>query len=798
MRPCEGDLMAIRLVPKYRLLLLLFWSFQAAHAQRIQLAIEVTESPGQVVSNAAVFVNNRKFKADSLGMLSLTEAAGPCHISVTAAGHYPNQFDLVLGGDTTLPVVMTVRESLLSSVNVYASRNVYRNQMATHFLAIDDIKKMPVLLGEVDPLKTITLLPGIKSGGDGGGGIYVRGGGPDQNLFLLDGVPVYNPNHLLGFFSIFNGDAIKGIEAIKGGIPAEYGGRLSSVINVTTREGDKDSLKGSGGIGLISSRLSLEGPIKKGRSSFMISGRRTYIDEVAGLVAKKQLGGNGYFFFDVNAKADYIFDAGNSLNFTFYKGKDKFSYANTDKPGRERYFDALWGNTIAGLTWKNRLNGNLQHYLSVTYNDFKLVSNINYTTSGFIFASGLRDYQLKDDWKLRSTDWLRWKWGAQYTLHRFSPGAGSTTAGTQEFVSKISDQFAREAAGYVSMDMDISRRLNLIAGLRYSYFDQVGPTDRVVYDKAGVPTGETEHYKKGQSIAAYHYPEPRASAVYTLGGQSSLKASYTRMIQYLHLATTSAATFPSDVWTPVSKLIKPGISDQVSLGYYRTSRDNMWEMSAETYYKTLQHQLEFRPGAQLLLNQNIEAEMVFGTGKAYGIEMLLQKKRGRLTGWIGYTLSRSERTYAQLNDGKPFPYRYDRTHDVSIVANYSINRKWTFSGVIIYGTGNALTLPTGRFNFFTGINDAQSPTFNVVNQYGKLNDYRMPAYHRMDIAFTYIPHPDSKRFLKGSWVFSINNIYNRYNPYFIYLDTDQDTHKVVGKEVYLFPITPGITYNFKF
>ena len=791
--------MITRLFVKYRLLLLLLWVSQGAVAQRVQLTIEVRESPGQVVSNAAVTINSRKFRADSLGILTTSVSAGLNHISVTSTGHYPGSADLQIERDTAVAVIMHVRESLLSGVNVYASRNVYRNQMATHFLGIEEIKKLPVLLGEVDPVKTLTLLPGIKNGGDGGGGIYVRGGGPDQNLFLLDGVPVYNPSHLLGFFSIFNGDAISGIEAIKGGIPAEYGGRLSSVINVSTRAGDKDSIRGSGGIGLISSRLSLEGPIKKGKSSFMISGRRTYIDEVVGLVAKSKLGGNGYFFYDVNAKADYIFDRNNKLDFTFYKGRDKFSYANTDVPGRERYFDALWGNTLAGLSWKSKINNNLQQELALTYNDFALVSNIDYTTSGFVFASGLRDYQLKTDWKLRSSDWLRWKWGAQYILHRFSPGAGSTTSGIQQFVSQISNQYAREAAAYASMDMDVTRRLNLVAGIRYSYFDQVGPTDRVVYDQNGVPTGQTQHYKKGQSIASYHYPEPRLSAVYKLNGQSSLKGSYTRMIQYLHLATTSAATFPSDVWTPVSKLIKPGISDQVALGYYRNSRDNMWEMSAETYYKRLQNELEFRPGAQLLLNQNIEGEMIFGSGKAYGIELLLQKKRGKLTGWIGYTLSRSERTFAALNDGKAFPYRYDRTHDISVVGNYSINRRWTFSTVFVYGTGNALTLPTGRFNFFSGVNGADhTPVFTTINQYGKINDYRMPAYNRLDIAFTYTPHPDSKRFLKGSWVFSINNIYNRYNPYFIYLDVDQDTHKVVGKEVYLFPITPGITYNFKF
>jgi hypothetical protein len=349
------------------------------------------------------------------------------------------------------------------------------------------------------------------------------------------------------------------------------------------------------------------------------------------------------------------------------------------------------------------------------------------------------------------------------------------------------------------MDMNITARLNMVAGLRYSYFNQVGPTERVLYGPDGSPSGETEIFRKGESIARYQYPEPRVSFLYKMPDDASIKLSYTRTIQYLHLATTSAATFPSDLWMPSGKLVKPGIAEQVAAGYFKDFGKGVYEMNVEVYYKTMSNQVEFKPGAQLLLNQNLEGEMIFGSGKAYGVEFFVQKKTGRFTGWIGYTLSRAERTFPAMNDGKPFPYRYDRTHDVSVVANYHINKKWEASGVFVYGTGNALTMPTGRFIYNIGYDgEERRPLFTNVNQYDKINDYRMPAYHRMDIAFTYTPNPDSKKRFKSSWNFSLYNVYNRYNPYFIYFDVREDEQTIKGKKVFLFPIIPGVTWNFKF
>lgn len=771
-----------------------------ASAQTYRVNIFVSGDSSFIVPYASVKLQQEKMTTDSLGQLHLDLAPGNYVLSVSAVGYYNETWQIRLSGDTSLRILLRTRQSMLGNVTVSANRHVVKNQMSVQSINIEQLKKLPVILGEIDPLKTITLLPGIKSGGEASAGIYVRGGGPDQNLILLDGIPVYNPNHLLGFFSIFNGEAIRNIEVIKGGMPAEYGGRLSSVINVETRSGNKDSIKGSGGIGLISSRLSVEGPLIKGKSSFIVSARRTYIDQVGRLVAKSQIGDNGYYFYDINAKADYVIDKNNTIDLTLYNGLDDFSYVdNDDNDGRDRYFNANWGNTLAGLSWKQQINKKLKQEFSAIYNQFNLDSRITYATTTFAFASGLKDYQLKNDWTYNVRSFMKWKWGAQYVWHNFRPGAGGVTSGIQEFKSRLNDQYAREAAAYFGADVRVSPTINIIAGLRYSYFDQIGPTEQVIYDPDGVPTGEVRRYGRGESIARYHYPEPRMNLLYRLNAGSSIKASYTRTVQYLHLATTSAATFPSDLWVPSSKLIRPGVAEQVALGYFRDINSGVYEFSAEAYYKTMSNQLEFRPGAQLLLNQNIEGEMIFGTGKAYGLELFLQKKRGQLTGWIGYTLSRTERTFPDLNEGKPFPYRYDRTHDLSIVANYRLSPKWEASGVFVYGTGNALTMPVGRFTYNVGYDAYRgAPIFTNVNQYSGINDYRMPAYHRMDIAFTYTPKPDSKKRFKSSWNFSLYNLYNRYNPYFIYLDTNDSERTIQGKKVFLFPIIPGVTWNFKF
>jgi hypothetical protein len=786
---------------KYILTFLIFLGCTNLFSQNLRLSIAVKDEAKLEVAEATIQVNQKKYKADSTGNAAITLPTGRHTINVSAVNYFPATVSLYTLVDTAITVVMRMRESLLGNVTVTTSRNISRNQTGVQTISGSQLRKIPVVLGEIDPLKTITLLPGVKNGGEASAGIYVRGGGPDQNLVLLDGIPVYNPNHLLGFFSIFNGEAIKNVEVIKGGIPAEYGGRLSSVIAIDTREGNRDSIKGSGGIGAISSRISVEGPIVKGKSSFIISARRTYIDQIAKVLAKSRVGGNGYFFYDVNAKADYVIDKNNQLLLTVYSGRDQFTFEDPDegRDGNDRIFKTYWGNTLAGLAWKQKLGKKFSHETGIYYNTFELDSRFGFSTNSFLFSSGLSDMQGKTDWTYSSNNWFKIKFGAIHTWHKFNPGAGGFTSGVQEFKSQIQDQFAREAAAYISADVNFTPNINIIVGLRYSLFSQVGPTNRVIYDEEGVPTGEVQSFKKGETIARYHSPEPRISGLLKLPNAASIKASYTRTIQYLHLATTSGATFPSDLWIPSSSVIKPSNAEQVSLGYFKNFSNNTYEASIETYYKVMNNQIEFRPGAQLLLNQNIEGEMIFGSGKAYGIELFFQKKRGKLTGWIGYTLSRAERTFPELNQGKPYPYRYDRTHDLSVVINYPLGKKWEASAVFVYGTGNAMTIPTGRFSYNLGYNTQdQQPIFTNINQYDKVNDYRMPAYHRFDISFTYTRRPESVKRFKSSWNLSVYNVYNRANPYFIYLDADRGGNTIKGKMGYLFPIVPSVTWNFKF
>ncbi len=777
------------------ILLCLLQGTHAASAQTIELIISVSNSIQTPLSNASIDINSLRSLADSNGKFSRVVAPGNHIVTVSAVGYYDTLLHIALRSDTIIHIILKQKEKQLSNVVITAEKNNHKTEMSSFVLDVTQLKKLPVILGEIDPLKTITLLPGVK-GGEGGGAIYVRGGGPDQNLILLDDIPIYNPNHLLGFFSVFNGEAIKNVTVKKGDISAAYGGRLSSVISVDTREGNKDSMIYSGGIGLISSTLSVEGPLVKQKSSIMLSARRTYVDQVAKFVARKAMGGNAYYFYDINAKADYEINNSNKLQFTFYTGKDRFSYVND----KNSLFEANWGNTIAGLTWKQQLlQGKLKHSLSLIYSAFGLDSYYSYDISDYIFTSSVNDYQVKTNWTYSPSGSININWGIQYIWHRFKPGAGDITEGIQEFKTRVNNQFAREAALFISTNFKINSRLNATTGLRYSYFNQVGPTQRMIYNDNGSFTGETEFFNKGERIAHYAYPEPRLNIAYALSGVSTVQFSYNRIIQYLHLATTSGATFPSDIWIPSGQTVRPGIAQQASIGYYRNTTHNKYLFSVETYYKHLSNQVEFKQGAQLLLNQNIEGEMMFGKGKAYGIELLTEKKKGRLTGWIGYTLSKTERTFEQMNGGKPFPYRYDRTHDLSVVANFTLNARWSFSSVFVYGTGNALTMPTGSVNYNVGFNASQrSLSFTSLNEYKDINNYRLPAYCRLDISATYTPKPRRNKKFKSSWNFSIYNVCNRQNPYFIYMDINQKEKSLQGKMVYLFPVTPAVSWHFKF
>lgn len=777
--------------------------FSQAVAQQYILSGKITDAEtGESLIGASVLnLDNAKQygTADVKGYYKIFLEKGTYTFKVSYVGYETQNVEITIDGNTTQNFQLKSTAVDVGEVVVKGKAedaNVKSIEMSTVELKGKTIKKLPVIFGEMDVLKTITLLPGIKSGGEGNTGFYVRGGGPDQNLVLLDGAVVYNASHLLGFFSVFNGDAVEDIEVIKGGMPANYGGRLSSIVSVDMKEGDKYKYRVNGGIGLISSRLQVEGPIQKGKSSFVVSGRRTYGDAVARPFLADSLKQNALYFYDLNAKLTFNLSPKDRLYFTGYWGRDVFRFVN-NRVNRFT-FTVGWGNRIGSVRWNRIYNSKLSSNVSVTYNDFELGSSAEFAAGKLDVFSGLRDITGKADFIYIPNKKVKVKYGGQYIYHTFIPGILSAQQSGVDINSEINRQFAHEGAAYVSLDYELSTRWFINAGLRYSAFDQVGPYKRPLFDDLGAPTGEFQEYGRGESIQLWHGAEPRFSFRYLLTTTSSVKGSYTRTLQYLHLATSSSATLPTDLWVPSSRLVKPQIADQVALGLFKNFKKDTYEASVEGYYKPMQNQIEFRPGAQLFFNQNLENEMVFGRGLSYGVEFLIKKVKGKTTGWIGYTWSKTTRTFDIFNNGDPYFYRYDRRHDISVVLSHQINKKWDFNFVFVYGSGNVLTLPQQRITYNFGVSPLNpAPFFNIVDRYVDIANYRMPAYHRADISFNYTPKPDAKRF-KSTWNFSIYNIYSRANPYFIYFDPDVFTGTVKARMVYLFPIIPSVTWNFKF
>jgi hypothetical protein len=692
------------------------------------------------------------------------------------------------------PVPISSKEVVITGEK--SNKQITSTTMSIAEISGEKLKSLPVILGEQDVLKAITLLPGIKSGGEAGTGFYVRGGGPDQNLILMDEAVVYNPSHLFGFLSVFNSDAVKNIEIIKGGMPANYGGRLSSILNVTMREGNNKKMQSSGGIGLISSRLTVEGPIKKGISSFLVSGRRTYIDVLAKPFVPAGLQGNSNYFYDFNVKTNWVLNDKNRLFFSGYFGRDVLNFQSPRN--KDVFFNFGWGNSTATLRWNHLFNKQLFLNTSFIYNRYDLFNNFTFGNNGFNVKSGVEDINLKMDFNWFGLSNHSIKYGYNYTFHKFQPGILSGSIGNTDLNQAVNSQYAHEFAVYLADEWKINQRIALNIGLRAVAFNLVGPFEQKEYDTdTGLPTGLSKTYKNSESIAFYPVLEPRASVTYLINEASSVKASFTQTYQFLHLATTSGAQFPVDLWVPSSQKVKPQLAYQYAIGYYRNFLNDAIETSVETYYKPMFNQIEFKPGAQLFFNQNLENEMVFGKGLSYGIEFLVRKNSGRLNGWVGYTWSRSTRQFDQLNQGQVYFYRYDRTHDMSLTLSYQINKKWTTNFVFVFGTGNAVTLPSGRYAYRFGFNQTENkPEFVFVDVYDKINSYRLPAYHRADISFTYLGKKTEK--WESSWNFSIYNLYNRANPYFIYFYPDIELGQVKAYLVYLFPILPSVQWNFKF
>ncbi len=785
--------------------LLILCAFALKAQQRYSISGYVKDSSnGETLIGASVYIKELKMgtTANEYGFFVFNVPQGDYTLVTTYMGFRNKELKVKVNQNMKVAfhlsdIKMQTDEVVITSERT--DRNVKSTEMSRIEISGDKIKELPVILGEPDVLKAITLLPGIKSGGEASTGFYVRGGGPDQNLVLMDEGVIYNPSHLLGFLSVFNTDAIRNVEVIKGGMPAQYGGRLSSILNVSLKEGNNQKYQVNGGIGLIASRVSVEGPIKKGKSSFIVSGRRTYIDAIVRPFLADSISGNGYYFYDFNLKANYSFSDKDRLFFSGYIGRDIFNFIsprNTDFK-----VNISWGNIMASTRWNHVFSDKVFSNLSLVYNQYDLTNRFEFGQNDFKVefnaSSGIHDWNLKYDFQHLATSKHKLRYGAAYTLHTFQPGIANGQAGTTNISEKIANQYAHEAAVYLQDEWQMTSRITLNAGIRYVLFNMVGPYTQYSFNEENVKTGIEKEWKFNESIALYHGAEPRAAATYLLNSESSVKASFTQTYQFLHLATTSGAAFPADLWIPSSAKVKPQLAYQGAIGYFRNFKNNEYESSVEVYYKPMYNQIEFKPGTRLFFNQNLESSVIPGQGLSYGVEFFIKKKFGKTTGWIGYTWSRTTRQFDELNDGQAFFYRYDRTHDMSFVLTQVLNKKWTMNFVFVFGTGNAVTLPTSRMPFRIGFETTTGdPKFQFIDLYDKINDYRLPAYHRADISFTYT-HKKTKKW-ESAWNFSVYNLYNRANPFFIYFYPDIENQEVKAYMVYLFPILPSVAWNFKF
>jgi hypothetical protein len=651
--------------------------------------------------------------------------------------------------------------------------NVTNTQMGIEKLDVKEIQNIPVLFGEKDVLKTLQLLPGIKSAGEGNSGIYVRGGGADQNLILLDEATVYSASHFLGFFSVFNSDAIRDITIYKGTMPAEYGGRLSSVLDIKMKEGNDKHFAVNGGIGLIASRLTVEGPIVDEKSSFSISGRRTYADLFLKLSKDSSINQSRLYFYDLNAKVNYQLGENDRIYLSGYFGNDVLGLGNI--------VGINWGNSTGTLRWNHLFSDKMFSNTSLIYSMYDYNIDLNFSGNKITIFSRIQDYNFKEDLHYFLDDVNGIKFGLNSVYHVIVPGTVTATNNSQTNSLQLTNKYSWENSLYVSHEYKPTPIINLEYGLRFSSFSVLGPGILYTYNDLG-ETLDSLPYSSGKFIKIYFNVEPRITLTYILNDESSLKTSYVRSTQNLHLLSNSTSSNPTDMWIPSSNNVQPEISDQVSLGYYRNFDDNTYEFSAETYYKNLQHQIDYKNGAQLNFNENVESQLLYGSGRAYGIELFLKKKYGRFNGWIGYTLSRVELKFPTVNNGNYYPARQDRTHDISIVGIYQASEKWTLSATWVYNTGNAVTFPSGKYEI-----DGR-----ILNYYTERNAYRMPAYHRLDLGATW-------QSVNSSWTFSLYNAYGRQNAYSIRFQVDpNDNTKTQAVQTALFRFVPSVTYNFRF
>lgn len=762
---------------KLCLLLVLLGLSASAWAQRYTVSGYIRDAAsGEALIGASLYFPRLKAgtTANAYGFYSISLAPADTLGAVVSYVGYAAQFKQIqLTANRRLDVGLAASTNTLDEVTVRGSEqrtndNVARPQMGVVDVPLKLINSLPVLFGERDPLKIIQLLPGVQAGNEGTTGYHVRGGASDQNLVILDEATVYNPNHLFGLFSTFNTAAISKVTLIKGGFPAQYGGRLSSILDISLREGSRDKVHVDGGVGLITSNLTVDGPLNHGKGSFIVSGRRSYID----LLLKPFKLGINYYFYDTNFKANYDLGPKDRVYLSAFLGRDNADYVGPNSLN----YHIRFGNSTGTLRWNHVLGPKAFANTSFIVNDYLL--NVQTTQGGYLdqLISGVRDVGGKTDIDFYPSPRHRVKVGAAYTYHTYTP-AGSATkipksgvAGVPDLgPSGINTHYVSEAALYVNDEIEVMPRVGVSVGLRAPLF-------------------------VGQD-ATYLRLEPRATVRYSVSPETSLKLAYTRMNQFFNELPSSTASFPTDIYIPSSRQVKPQVSSQVALGYFRNFRDNAWELSVETYYKTMQNQVNFKEGTLLRPDVRLEDQLAFGSGTSYGLEFLLRRNVGRFTGWASYTLSKTEQTFPDLNFGRPFPYRYDRRHNLALVGNYDLNKHWSVAANFVFTTGNPITLPNGRVSISGG--GSLYDTF--YSDYTDRNSYRLGNYHRLDLSVSY--KKDRHFFGRpyhSEWVLSVYNAYSRLNPYFVYVEVDPNTRQSRATQVSLLPIIPSVSYHFSF
>lgn len=753
----------------------------------------------ETLIGVGIYVNETKssIATNEYGFYSLTLPKGDYTIQINYSGFEAIEETISLTENIKKDFSLSEGSKQLEEV-VIASKNkanIRKPEMSVNKLSIGTIKQMPVVLGEVDIIKSLLFLPGVTNAGEGQSGFNVRGGGADQNLILLDEAMIFNSSHVFGFFSVFNPDAIKDLKLYKGGVPARFGGRASSVLDIYQKDGNSNKFSMNGGIGLISSRILAEGPIVKEKGSFLVGGRGSY----AHLFLKLTDNENSAYFYDLNMKLNYKLNKNNNLFLSGYFGRDVFSINKT--------FTNTYGNSTLNLRWNHLFNDKLFSNLSLIYSDYYYGLTLDFI--GFNWDSGIQNYNIKYDFKHYLSDKLKLNYGANAIYYDFNPGTiepDNPKSGIN--FRQLDKKRAFEPALYLDAEQKVSNKITMSYGLRYSMFYRLGTSVESIYDnnQPVLYNSELEIYEKAKPIqtnsiaknknmASFNNLEPRFSAAYEINPDQSIKASYNRMVQYLQLVSNTASPTPLDIWTPSDRYIKPQIADQIAVGYFKNFKDDNYTLEVESYYKKVKNRLDYIDGADLIANNNIEQVVLNGQMKSYGLELMLRKNTGKLNGWVSYTISRSlQQTPGRtpneigINNGDWYRSAYDKLHNLAVTASYNYNKKWTFGANFTLQSGQPVTFPNGKY-FYQGV---------AIPSYGLRNENSLPAYHHLDIAATYVPKPEKNKGWQGEWVFSIYNIYSRENAASINFQQNETSGQNEAIRLSIFGIVPSVSYNFKF